>query len=395
MCGLCIPSCPTYQVSQDENLSPRGRISLIQAIAQKKIKFSTKLESHLDSCLQCMSCQLICPSQVNYSDIISYGQEVIFTHKPQGFLKGFSLHTLILANSRLKSFFIMLINVLIRIKLMQAIKFLTKNTGFKKVGLLPDKLINTSLVSIKPARIVIFSGCANSIFDSQLIQHSYLLLKNIITEQVSIDNQNCCGTIFKKEGNINAYKLSISKIKQYYANPQHLNSQGTGKQVLISLNSSCSASLIKSFAPKANKPSITSKDIISFLANDYYQILSKTKFTAFKTTVFFHQSCSMKNLLKSQTNCLKLIELIPQIKIKMHSHMSCCGASGNYMFSHGDLAEKIATPLVDFIRQEDIHIMLSTDISCSLHIKQQLQKQNYHLEILHPVSLLYQQIDNK
>ncbi len=69
-CGLCLPHCPTYNKTQNENESPRGRIALIQAWANKDLASSDKLQTHIDNCLLCRSCEKVCPALVPYGQIV-------------------------------------------------------------------------------------------------------------------------------------------------------------------------------------------------------------------------------------------------------------------------------------------------------------------------------------
>jgi len=74
-CGICLSHCPTYQVRHDENDSPRGRIMLIRDMYEQGGTPDAKTVEHLDRCLECLACEAICPSGVQYSKLIGHGLE--------------------------------------------------------------------------------------------------------------------------------------------------------------------------------------------------------------------------------------------------------------------------------------------------------------------------------
>ena len=69
-CGLCLPHCPTYLKTQDENESPRGRLSLIQGWARSELEADQTLKTHIDQCLLCRACETVCPAYVPYGEIV-------------------------------------------------------------------------------------------------------------------------------------------------------------------------------------------------------------------------------------------------------------------------------------------------------------------------------------
>jgi glycolate oxidase iron-sulfur subunit len=79
MCGLCLPHCPTYQLHHSEAESPRGRIALMQALANGRLEMSEALTRHLDSCLVCRACEKMCPSKVEYGELIDTTRGLLHT----------------------------------------------------------------------------------------------------------------------------------------------------------------------------------------------------------------------------------------------------------------------------------------------------------------------------
>ena len=42
-CGMCLPTCPTYDATKRERNSPRGRIALMRAIADDELEVTGRL----------------------------------------------------------------------------------------------------------------------------------------------------------------------------------------------------------------------------------------------------------------------------------------------------------------------------------------------------------------
>ena len=73
-CGRCLPVCPTYQQTQLEMFSPRGRLSLLRAVEDGKLDLTAGVEEHLYHCLDCRACNTVCPPGVHIGELIVHGR---------------------------------------------------------------------------------------------------------------------------------------------------------------------------------------------------------------------------------------------------------------------------------------------------------------------------------
>src|SRR6476469_513182 len=73
-CGLCLPTCPTYDATKVERNSPRGRISLMRAIADGRLETSKAFGEEMYFCLGCLACMTACPAGVNYAELFEHGR---------------------------------------------------------------------------------------------------------------------------------------------------------------------------------------------------------------------------------------------------------------------------------------------------------------------------------
>ncbi len=74
-CGLCVPTCPSWQLTGRESQSPRGRVHLIRAHEEGRLPFDTDLVDELQDCLVCRRCESICPAGISFGGLMEETRE--------------------------------------------------------------------------------------------------------------------------------------------------------------------------------------------------------------------------------------------------------------------------------------------------------------------------------
>src|SRR5699024_7204612 len=83
-CGFCLPACPTYiETNQDEVHSPRGRIAIMKGLVDGVIEPSEEVKESIDMCLGCRACETVCPSGVKFGRLLEQARDAIYQTNEQ------------------------------------------------------------------------------------------------------------------------------------------------------------------------------------------------------------------------------------------------------------------------------------------------------------------------
>jgi glycolate oxidase iron-sulfur subunit len=246
--------------------------------------------------------------------------------------------------------------------------------------------------------VILFKGCTHQLFDQQTLLDAIQLLNACQFDVLIPTKQQCCGAISVRQGN----KVQNNAYAQY--NIEHMMTDSN--QPIIALNNSCSAHLQdygkQSDGQDANQFSHQVTDILTFLALALKQ--NPIKFAPLTTNseslsdpIGVHIPCSLKNVLKQEESLFTLLHYIPNIQLVTINDQYCCGAAGSYMLQYPEVAQQLLEIKIMDIKNYQYPIIVSSNIGCSLHLKQGLKKEFTNTElsnitILHPISLLAKQL---
>src|SRR4026207_2508745 len=78
-CGLCLEACPTYVITGDQNDGPRGRLYLMRAVGEGRLRSeSPAFERPTDRCLGWRACEQVCPAGVEYGELLEAARGELF-----------------------------------------------------------------------------------------------------------------------------------------------------------------------------------------------------------------------------------------------------------------------------------------------------------------------------
>ena len=416
MCGMCSQHCPTYTLTADESESPRGRIALISALNNGQLNISDKLVAHLEHCTGCRACEQFCPSAVRFGSIMDTARALIVKHRSQPRIQH-QIQNLLAKPQQTRR----LGRWLGRYqrwglqRLMRATGLLSLTGLSESDNLLPNQLRKIAHTPKQPeyspavgqhvGDVALFTGCISSIFDREALDASRGLLNRLGYGVYTPVGQTCCGAVHQHNGfPEKASELAQTNLAVFNKTGNELdNKLGNNLKIeaIVHTSTGCT-SFLQEYNQLISSRSFTTRveDINQFLLNAHWP--SSLTIRPLAKRVAIHEPCSARNVMHVADKPYQLLEAIPEIEcVPLPDNALCCGAAGSQLLKPSKLSQRLREKKLAALTElntdanidTNIDTIVTTNIGCALHLTAGLGNHGQNVEVLHPVTLLFRQLE--
>ncbi|HXM18625.1 MAG TPA: (Fe-S)-binding protein [Candidatus Tumulicola sp.] len=382
-CGFCLPTCPTYVLTQDERSSPRGRIGLIGEVIEGRLGVDdATFRAQMFECLGCRNCEPVCPSGVAFGALLEDARAQITqadASSPAGRLRALAYDVLLGNLSTLR-----LLAILARWYRITGFQRIVRRSGLLEVlgierleRLMPaientpfDADGSTWLPSAgRPkGKVALFCGCVMSVAFANVHKATVRVLNVNGWAVEATRDQGCCGALhvhagFKDRARELARK-TIAAFERSSAQFIVVNAAGCGAQLKEY------GHLLKddpSWAHRAQTFSERVRDFSELLASEP---LNCEDMEGVRARVTYQDACHLAHAQRITREPRTLIDAIPGVeRIEMPESDRCCGSAGVYNITHPAFAALLGERKLAAAASVGAERIVTTNPGCQMQLE--------------------------
>jgi len=404
-CGMCLPTCPTYDDTKVERNSPRGRIALMRGIADGKIEPTKTFADEMYFCLGCLACETACPAAVDYTQLFETARADAersgVLQSPQRDL----IRTVILKGLFTRPRLLRLVGRFLWLYRASGVQ-----TAFRALHLnrllpyrfrelermTPQAQARFSHQLIRPVerpagevrhRVGMLTGCVQDLVFSQVNRDTVEVLQANGCEVHTPAVQFCCGSLHAHNGEVEtARELARRQLDAFDLE---------GLDAIITNAAGCGSHLRNydhllhddpEYAERAKLWSVKLKDIHEWLCE--IGIRTPTS-TPVPQTVTYHEACHLCHGQKITRQPREVLKVIPGLILtELAESTWCCGSAGIYNITQPEMAAKLQKRKMGHIAETKAPLVATANPGCHLQLESGAKKFFLDVSVQHPVSLL-------
>ena len=414
-CGLCLEACPTYVATSDENDGPRGRIYLMRAVKEERLKSdSLTFETHIDRCLGCRACESACPAGVQYGQLLEAARaEISKNHAKQTWvyrMLHFVLRHVWLQPARLRIAF-----AVARVMRDSGMAKLMLRTGIARsmssriefaLALLDGSGANARVAAdgdggsstraqetrarAQHGSAMLFAGCVTQGLFSRVNEATRRTLEVNGCATTSPTAQVCCGALHAHAGDLEgARKLARRNIdafatssKEFELTPIITNAGGCGA-MLVSYGHLLADDPI--YAERARNFSARVLDVGQHLQAIAFRNGASIGYD--RTT--YDASCHLLHGQHAADPSVGMLWAIPDLNFVLLANSEvCCGGAGVYNMLEPGLSQEVLAEKLKHVYGSGAVVLATGNPGCHMQIAAGAALAGIQLRVVHPVELL-------
>lgn len=401
-CGLCLPTCPTYVETMTETSGPRGRISLIKAVAEERLDLlSPGFVHQMSECLDCRACAAVCPSGVQYGQLVEAARDAIEqAQAPKRpplvrFFRWFVLKALFgnLALMRAAA-------GLLRFYQRSGLQRLVRKSGLLRVLHLEESEALAPEISSKffvardqryrvpdaRATVMLHAGCVMHVAFAHVDEATVRVLQRNGCAVVVPASQGCCGAIAVHAGELEfgkeLAKRNIAAFERSGADYYLINAAGCGstlKEYGHLLHDE------PEWAERAARFSSRVRDVLEFLD----EIGLAPGLGVLDCAVTYQDACHLAHAQRITAAPRRLLAQIPGVRLlEMNESSLCCGSAGIYNVTQPEMASRLGERKAKNAAATQADVVATANPGCALQLTAHLRKQESPMRVRHVIELL-------
>ncbi|MCC6232005.1 MAG: (Fe-S)-binding protein [Verrucomicrobiales bacterium] len=405
-CGMCLPTCPTYDATKLERHSPRGRIALMRSIADGELEATRTFGEEMYFCLGCLACMTACPAGVNYAELFEHARAEVeesgVLHSPRrSVIRGLTVKWLFMEHPRLTA-----VGRAMRLYQELGGQALVRGSGILR--LLPKRLreleamtppvcrkfSNELIARVIPAqgerraRVALLTGCAQDLLFSDVnLDTAEVLVRNGCEVHTPPD-QPCCGSLHAHNGEWTLAQQLARRMIDLLP-PESFDA-------IISNAGGCGSHLKHysklladdaAYAARARLWDAKVKDIHEYLIG--LGIRPPAASSAPGLRVTYHESCHLSHGQKVVVQPRQVLRAIPGVElVELPESSWCCGSAGIYNLTQPEMAGQLLDRKVGHIRATGVGVVATGNPGCLLQLINGCRAAGVPVRVAHPITLL-------
>ncbi|MBF0344874.1 MAG: (Fe-S)-binding protein [Nitrospirae bacterium] len=364
-CGGCKAQCPSFDATNQETHTARGRLRLLKALVERQVPTGARLNDKLFSCLMCGSCTVSCPLKIDIEEVFYHARALLKENDSKNSAVRM-LTKLVFKNTDLTLKFVKPFQKVIERKL-SGMNLLPHNMGLIEN---PFKKTEVFRPVEKIGRVAVFSGCSVKHIYPELSFSLASVLNAVKYEVVFPHSEVCCGAPFRS--------LGMDADARAFAEKNYEVFSKLKVDAILSLCPTCVVALKKYYPRLIGKELPNVYDVSTFLKD---KITLNKKQVKLKVT--FHDPCHQKNFLRVTTEPRELLKQCGAELVEPKRHM-CCGFGGTYSFFHKETSDKILNTTATELLSTGCDVVVTSCPNCIFQLSKGLTEK----PILHIIEVL-------